>query len=286
MSMYTRCPHCETHFRVTREQLQASSGQVRCGRCQEVFDAFATLAAQLPPTPPKAPTLKPPPVILSDAKIPDLEVTAARARDVEVPEVRIAQAPIPKARATDPKVPDAGLSDPRVLEPRIQEARIPEPRIPEAPAVKAPETKAQEIKSSQPEIATVSIARSRPTIIVDPPAPPAAPLPARVITPPAVPVLAPRPEAPARQVLVAPPAPKFADTPVAVGSGAAETEHSAREILSSTAPPPELLTLPYDMFGGGSLPLSPEHRRRWIVATVLLFLVLPLQALYFFATQL
>jgi predicted Zn finger-like uncharacterized protein len=50
MSMYTRCPHCDTHFRVAREQLQASSGQVRCGRCQKVFDAFATLSAQLPPS--------------------------------------------------------------------------------------------------------------------------------------------------------------------------------------------------------------------------------------------
>jgi len=47
--MYTRCPTCQTHFRVSREQLQASSGQVRCGRCQIVFDAFATLSAQ-PPT--------------------------------------------------------------------------------------------------------------------------------------------------------------------------------------------------------------------------------------------
>lgn len=50
MSMYTRCPHCDTYFRVAREQLQASSGQVRCGRCQRVFDAFATLTSELPAT--------------------------------------------------------------------------------------------------------------------------------------------------------------------------------------------------------------------------------------------
>ena len=48
MSMYTRCPHCDTYFRVSREQLQASSGQVRCGRCERVFDAFATMTSQLP----------------------------------------------------------------------------------------------------------------------------------------------------------------------------------------------------------------------------------------------
>jgi len=51
MSMYTRCPHCETHFRVSREQLQASSGQVRCGRCERAFDAFATLTSQPPAAP-------------------------------------------------------------------------------------------------------------------------------------------------------------------------------------------------------------------------------------------
>ena len=51
MSMYTRCPHCETHFRVSREQLQASSGQVRCGRCQTAFDAFATLTSHPPAVP-------------------------------------------------------------------------------------------------------------------------------------------------------------------------------------------------------------------------------------------
>ena len=51
MSMYTRCPHCDTHFRVSREQLQASSGQVRCGRCQGAFDAFATLTSHPPAVP-------------------------------------------------------------------------------------------------------------------------------------------------------------------------------------------------------------------------------------------
>jgi predicted Zn finger-like uncharacterized protein len=53
MSMYTRCPQCETVFRVTPQQLQASSGQVRCGKCQEVFDAFAALSAQLPAPEPR-----------------------------------------------------------------------------------------------------------------------------------------------------------------------------------------------------------------------------------------
>jgi predicted Zn finger-like uncharacterized protein len=50
VNLYTRCPHCDTVFRVTTRDLQASGGRVRCGHCQSVFDAFATLTAQEPAT--------------------------------------------------------------------------------------------------------------------------------------------------------------------------------------------------------------------------------------------
>jgi len=35
----TRCPTCETAFRVTPEQLDAANGMVRCGKCIGVFNA-------------------------------------------------------------------------------------------------------------------------------------------------------------------------------------------------------------------------------------------------------
>ncbi|WP_372972211.1 DUF3426 domain-containing protein [Marinobacter sp.] len=38
-SLLTRCPHCDTRFRVTGEQLNIADGKVRCGHCMEVFDA-------------------------------------------------------------------------------------------------------------------------------------------------------------------------------------------------------------------------------------------------------
>ena len=41
--MLTRCPACETHFRVTADQLKARSGKVRCGECQHVFNAIDSL---------------------------------------------------------------------------------------------------------------------------------------------------------------------------------------------------------------------------------------------------
>ena len=39
MSLVTRCPACETTFKVVKDQLRISDGWVRCGRCSQVFDA-------------------------------------------------------------------------------------------------------------------------------------------------------------------------------------------------------------------------------------------------------
>ena len=37
--MHTRCPQCQTVFRVTPAQLKVREGMVRCGRCQHAFPA-------------------------------------------------------------------------------------------------------------------------------------------------------------------------------------------------------------------------------------------------------
>jgi len=41
--MKTRCPGCETVFRITPAQLKARAGKVRCGQCQTVFNALDSL---------------------------------------------------------------------------------------------------------------------------------------------------------------------------------------------------------------------------------------------------
>ena len=43
MSLITQCPACTTMFRVVPDQLRMSEGWVRCGNCDEVFDANAHL---------------------------------------------------------------------------------------------------------------------------------------------------------------------------------------------------------------------------------------------------
>ena len=45
-SVYTQCSKCETVFRLSAEALRAAGGQVRCGRCGEVFNALARLAEE------------------------------------------------------------------------------------------------------------------------------------------------------------------------------------------------------------------------------------------------
>ena len=46
MPLVTSCPECNTQFVVTKAQLKAYEGQVRCGTCQHVFNAKAFLIKQ------------------------------------------------------------------------------------------------------------------------------------------------------------------------------------------------------------------------------------------------
>ncbi|MCR2746156.1 zinc-ribbon and DUF3426 domain-containing protein [Limnobacter parvus] len=45
MSLATRCPNCETLFKVTSGQLQLHEGKVRCGQCQTVFSGIEHLTS-------------------------------------------------------------------------------------------------------------------------------------------------------------------------------------------------------------------------------------------------
>jgi predicted Zn finger-like uncharacterized protein len=55
MSLITRCPACKTLFKVVPDQLRISEGWVRCGQCDEIFDASSHLqggGAEAEPPPP------------------------------------------------------------------------------------------------------------------------------------------------------------------------------------------------------------------------------------------
>ncbi|MEO8298095.1 MAG: zinc-ribbon and DUF3426 domain-containing protein [Burkholderiales bacterium] len=51
MSLATTCPACGTCFRVVQDQLKVSEGWVRCGHCQDVFNALDGLFDLDAPTP-------------------------------------------------------------------------------------------------------------------------------------------------------------------------------------------------------------------------------------------
>ncbi len=65
MSQITRCPQCQTRFKVVDDQLRISDGWVRCGKCKAVFDALTHLVAGAPaaaPTGPQTPAVEHAPV--------------------------------------------------------------------------------------------------------------------------------------------------------------------------------------------------------------------------------
>ena len=43
MALATRCPHCQTTFRVAHDQLKLRAGMVRCGSCQQIFNGIEHL---------------------------------------------------------------------------------------------------------------------------------------------------------------------------------------------------------------------------------------------------
>jgi len=75
MSLITRCPACRTMFKVVPDQLRISEGWVRCGQCDEIFDARGHLQETLPE--PEGETEQPP--IELDFDLPDEEVLPASA---------------------------------------------------------------------------------------------------------------------------------------------------------------------------------------------------------------
>jgi predicted Zn finger-like uncharacterized protein len=51
-TLHTRCPRCATVFRAGEDQLAAAGGRVRCGSCDEIFDAHAHAFVPGPPDSP------------------------------------------------------------------------------------------------------------------------------------------------------------------------------------------------------------------------------------------
>lgn len=108
-SLVTRCPACSTHFKVVPDQLRISEGWVRCGQCDEVFDAQAHMQRPIEevPTPgtDAAPSVQEPAV---PAEAPTTDTIDAVASPVDEPAAARAAEPVAEAAQTSTE-PEAGL---------------------------------------------------------------------------------------------------------------------------------------------------------------------------------
>lgn len=96
--MYTQCPHCQTCFRIAEDHLKIANGKVRCGSCQEVFDATQHLFKNLTDREPIAfnkPTPTPPPA--TPAPEPEAKTPPAPPRETEKVDLNRANTPSPSA---------------------------------------------------------------------------------------------------------------------------------------------------------------------------------------------
>lgn len=150
--MLTRCPGCETHFRVTAEQLKARAGRVRCGECRHVFNALDSLvdesaAAMASPEEVAVPTMPPVDIVVPTAPPEELAVPVAPPEELAVPpalpeELAVPPAPSPGLPAEtiepDGETPeDISTLDAEVAEPiLLVEAEPPDwsESFPEPPA--------------------------------------------------------------------------------------------------------------------------------------------------------
>lgn len=131
--MLTRCPKCDTAFRVTPEQLKARQGRVRCGQCQAVFNALDTLGDET--------VVLGPPGLASEAAVPepmpsfDAAQPAAQPADETATEAVADIADAPEDAGSD------GASSP---------APDAEPATPAAPAPAVPAEEAGDTMTANP----------------------------------------------------------------------------------------------------------------------------------------
>ncbi|WP_080439083.1 zinc-ribbon and DUF3426 domain-containing protein [Burkholderia ubonensis] len=153
MLLATRCPHCETVFRLQQEQLVLHGGLVRCGHCRQIFDAAESLVHEHAPQPEAA--------LAGDADHERVAVEAAGADHAAAVEAARVEAPSTKTVAFEaPAVETPAVEVPPVkaladeataIESRTVETPSAETPAVETPAAKAPADEARAIESPAAE---------------------------------------------------------------------------------------------------------------------------------------
>jgi predicted Zn finger-like uncharacterized protein len=107
--LFTRCPDCDTTFRVTDDALKKANGQVRCGRCASVFNAYAErrdgpAEPAAPPPSDDTPAPADEPSAAGHTMTPaDASEPPAPAKSAPLPSVKIAHAMLHPPRRDGPR---------------------------------------------------------------------------------------------------------------------------------------------------------------------------------------
>jgi predicted Zn finger-like uncharacterized protein len=123
----TRCPYCQTTFRIRTEQLSVAKGEVRCGSCLQVFKASENLVLEFNKMD-KAPI---------DATIPVIKTTVITIENPATSKITDSDISQPASK------PQVSISKSSKIEPSFSEPSLSEPSLSES--------------SSQPNEATTQI---------------------------------------------------------------------------------------------------------------------------------
>ncbi len=150
MSLITRCPTCETMFKVVPDQLRVSEGWVRCGQCAEIFDATQNMVPTgepESPAPPQAATGQTP--------------AAAPTPPQPAPSffVRPAQSQTPPAPAPTHEQPPAAAAPDPAITPSVHAAAADEPGWIDSPLTEPETVFLEQEPDAEPEPGTQGLSR-------------------------------------------------------------------------------------------------------------------------------
>ncbi|WP_080427946.1 zinc-ribbon and DUF3426 domain-containing protein [Burkholderia ubonensis] len=147
MLLATRCPHCETVFRLQQEQLVLHGGLVRCGHCRQIFDAAESLVHEHAPQPEAA--------LADDADHERVAEEAPGADHAAAVEAARVEAPSTKTVAFEAPAVETPAVEVPPVKARADEATALESRAVEAPAADTPAVEVPPAKALADEAAAL-----------------------------------------------------------------------------------------------------------------------------------
>ncbi len=137
-SMQTQCPHCQTLFHVTDEQLQAADGQVRCGQCDEVFTADIISTPDAP--------------VLSEINNPELSIEELSIDDLDDIQLDVVSIEVPELDSSDDNNNEPSITETDLT--RLIEQETKQETEQEEPSVKQNQPNLRLVNTDKPVIDT------------------------------------------------------------------------------------------------------------------------------------